>query len=81
MAIAEVKRGGQGRVKVLKVWWRSIAGLGLPVAIHQGDDVDGDVVPGAQPVVGYPPASVLQDPSRSHYQVLGSHRVPEVTRE
>lgn len=51
-------------------------GSGLPVAVHQGDDEDGDVVSGAQPLVGDPPASVSQHAPRSHHQVLRRHRVP-----
>lgn len=50
--------------------------LGLPVAVHQRDDVDRDVVSRSQPVVGYPPATVPQHSSRPHHQVLGRHGVP-----
>ena len=48
----------------------------MRVAVHQGDEIDGDVVAGAQPVPGDPPASVLQHAPRPHDQVLGGHRVP-----
>lgn len=49
---------------------------GLPVTIHQGDDENGDVVAGAQPLVGDPPAAVPQHAARTHHQVLRRHRVP-----
>lgn len=52
------------------------AASGLTVAVHQGDDEDGDVVSGAQTLVCDPPAAVPQHAARSHHQVLGRHRVP-----
>ena len=48
----------------------------MAVTIHQRDDVDRDVISGAQLVVTDPPASVPQDASGSHDQVLGRHGVP-----
>lgn len=56
------------------------ARLVLLVAVHEGNDVDGDVISGAQSVVGYPPASILQHAPRPHDQVLSCHRVSDVMR-
>lgn len=42
----------------------------------QRDHKDRDVIAGAQLVIGQPPSSLLQHPSRSHHQLLGHHSVP-----
>lgn len=60
--------------------WRVSEFLDLFVSVHERDNVDRDVVSRAQSVVGYPPASILQDSSCSHYQILSCHRVPEETK-
>ena len=57
------------------------ARLRLRVAVHQGNEIDGYVVPGAQPVARNPPASVLQHAPCSHDQVLGGHGVPDLKTE
>lgn len=49
----------------------------LAVAVHQRYDEHRDVVPGAQALIGDPPASVPQHAPRSHDQVLRCHCIPE----
>lgn len=64
-------------MKKRKTFWLFLVPLlVLLVSVHEGDDVDGDVVSGAQSVVGYPPAAILQLPTRPHDQVLSGHCVP-----